>query len=976
MTGKTKYMVKMILAVLLILAAPVLFFSSIGGNPLQVRESIPRAIAVVNEDNGSEKDAEAVEFGKEVAAILGEDSDFTWTVIGRSAAVNGLKNNTYDAVVYIPSNFSESIMTYDSMQPVRADFNYQVQSQVAGLHREKGLREIETATSRVNQRISSLYWSYVSRDMEHIRKEFDQILQKEIDFLGTMSAFYKPSSKNLAGELDQQRSMLEQLQSTMKSAGESAASRQNSVKQLEQNLASFVDHVDTYKEYQNKQQQLLANVQQESITTIRDRFEGQGSRHSESKDLFAKDNDELSVEMKNVEKQVVTNTETVKTLYDERENQVDFQTGKLAEEIPFFIYSSTLDELQGKIFEKRPGLGGVEIASKPGEGEGKEDKDPDLTEEQKTLGDLVELIGSIKDGIIQLPVPKPDPKPTPEPEPEPDPTLPPENPGPGTGGENGGVQEAGSAPAESEQDPITDPEPKPEPKPEPEPEPGESPKMPIIKKLDKLIGDIEKVSSSLGGKGEAYKSILGKLRTDILGLENEKNLFNMSVDEVQKEIKTKENSILSSKVLSDNRKKELESIFGSDIKQRELNSLIEYYAYIEHFEATLDDMLINEKKEEKDKVASVINPIVAIKESEKGMWEDLELNQLPRTQEGMKMLQDMLALMSARFSKNMEDYQKGLQDDLKALTDKADTVLNTIQEVPAKAPTANPGSDGTSVISTQQTVGQELLSMNDLVVSLGERQDQIVNDTSNLQSKVQSVQNDADTLNTKWAANVDSTKKFKDDVTGLLGNTYVNGQTNKPVFEHLANPVKVKGDAPVKEEVKKVPPVVILVIILVSSLLIGFFAHYFRNAPMLMQVSLLVLLSLIVGMIISLYGLKIYSLDSDRAIEWSIFTILLVLASSAFTRAAFSMGQVSGWLASVLLIVLFVSPLLIVAAPNINLPDPLSNVYMSIQYEAESLFLPGVAILAFISVLMLLIPVAFHWKNSRQLPVEEQVHEA
>ena len=48
---------------------------------------------------------------------------------GAGAAENGLKSNQYEAIVYIPSDFSENIMSYDQQNPKKAEFSYQVQRQ-------------------------------------------------------------------------------------------------------------------------------------------------------------------------------------------------------------------------------------------------------------------------------------------------------------------------------------------------------------------------------------------------------------------------------------------------------------------------------------------------------------------------------------------------------------------------------------------------------------------------------------------------------------------------------------------------------------------------------------------------------------------------------------------------------------------------------------------------------------------------------
>ena len=136
--------------------------------------------------------------GKEVVSILAEDSPYEWKVMGRGTATKGLKANQYEAIVYIPSDFSENVMSYDEQNPEKAEFSYQVQRQGNGSRKEKVLDEIETATNRVNQKISTLYWSYVALEMDHIKNEFTNILEKETEFLDAMSAYYKPGSETLA----------------------------------------------------------------------------------------------------------------------------------------------------------------------------------------------------------------------------------------------------------------------------------------------------------------------------------------------------------------------------------------------------------------------------------------------------------------------------------------------------------------------------------------------------------------------------------------------------------------------------------------------------------------------------------------------------------------------------------------------------------------------------------------------------------
>jgi len=219
MTEQRKYTLKVILAVVLILALPSFFFQYIGDNPLQVTENSTRTIAVVNEDNGVKENSEkAIEFGEKVTPLLQEGSDYQWTVLGRSAATSGLQNGKYDAVIYIPSTFSQNILSYQEKKPEKATLEYKVQSQLNAVNKEKVVGELEDATTKVNNEMSSLYWSYVSQEVDKVRGQFDKILNKEIAFQKTMVAFYKPNSKDLAGELNDQKKILQQIQDNVNKA--------------------------------------------------------------------------------------------------------------------------------------------------------------------------------------------------------------------------------------------------------------------------------------------------------------------------------------------------------------------------------------------------------------------------------------------------------------------------------------------------------------------------------------------------------------------------------------------------------------------------------------------------------------------------------------------------------------------------------------------------------------------------------------
>lgn len=943
MTAKTKYIVKMVLVMLLIIAAPAIFFGSIGDNPLLVRENATRTIAVVNEDTGADKEEKSLDFGEEITSILEDGSQYEWTVIGRSAAENGLRNTKYDAVVYIPSNFSKNIMSYESQQPEKANFEYTVQNQLNSLNREKVLREIQTATNRVNGKISTLYWTYVSQDLENVKSQFDTILQKEIDFQNAMLAFYKPSSKNLAAEIEQQRNMLESIQSTVKTTAESTAEGENNLGQFEENLVSFVQFVDQYKEYQDNQQSILQKMQDENVVDIQAVAGKQQPTYSEALSVLNKGNQELAGGINSVEKQLEENSEVFGDLSAIRNDQVSRQMNALKtyfqeqEAASFNKAAETVGLLKGELSNgQQPGNpgAGTGAASNKNNGGAKPNSItaasleapslPGMEEERNEILSVEEEIASLKSSLETIEGTKPEQV----------------------------VSALTVLPVLSQR--LIAVEQKLAAK-----DSGENPLQKVVEELQaanaKLIEDLTSLDA-------AYKS-----------LEEEKNNLldqlgaSMSFSSMINLIEEKEQQIID---LGFNL-----AAFNNEISNTKPVKMMEYYASLIQYE----DLIKNSYSQNPEKVEELVqklNSIVAVNEEEQKVWDNLN-TAIPSSQEKLTDLEGQFTAFFTEYNKKIEEQQAAIETDLSALQENANSVREQIQTSSTNTPVPVDSIDGTSVMVKQEGISQRMLMINDLVGSIGENQSNIVSYTSELEQKVQSVQQDADTLNSKWGSNVETTQMFRDDIYNLLGNTYVNGQKNGPVYEQLSSPLQISGETAAKKEESKLPPVVVLAIVLLSSLMIGYFSHYFKNAPMLVHASMFVLLNLIVGLIISIFGLNIYSMEQDRAIEWTIFTILLLTAASAIVLAGFKIGNLAGWILSVGLIAFFISPFLALTAPNINYEDPMSKVYMSIQYDSQTLFIPAILILLGIIAFLAIIPFAVRSiKDLRTKRDEDQAYEA
>lgn len=1040
MTEQRKYTLKVILAVVLILALPSFFFQYIGDNPLQVTENSTRTIAVVNEDNGVKENSEnTIEFGEKVTPLLQEGSDYQWTVLGRSAATSGLQNGKYDAVIYIPSTFSQNILSYQEKKPEKATLEYKVQSQLNAVNKEKVVGELEDATTKVNNEMSSLYWSYVSQEVDKVRGQFDKILNKEIAFQKTMVAFYKPNSKDLASELNGQKKILQQIQDNVNKAEKGSSDRQGDVEQVEKNLNSFIEYVNQYQTYQETQKQMLEKTQAQSVAAIQQGLSSLESNQPSSKQNFNEQANQVFSGLSSIQQQLDENQKAVGELGDQQADNVSEQE-KALQDLNGQIISSykqqseqtTLNQIESKL---KPLRAQLETASSndggggstdPGESDGTQ---PDPNQDGETPTDPGEGDGT-----------QPDPNQggeTPTDPGEDDATQPDSGQGEGT---SEPIQvdlsqqtaklddiSKGLDDLEKQLQGMTSETPEAPEAPE-TPEGTETPGTPetpdtsdtsgtsnavksALEKVANLKTQVQEVKDELqnvtvqpetsGENTDALKQKIASLEADVESLTAQKNKAEKDLEEATKSsssqiaklqeenerlkkenekltedgkkpskgsadvdglitmIKNKEDKILSSPNLSASRKDKLSNTFSGKIKSSSAEDLLKYYGDLSQYDLTLaqvgntdiqNSVLNNDSI--KGSLQQALAGTVSSQDARKQIQQNLSL-----TKEELAQFQSSVQDFADQYGQTVDAEQASIMEELSAIQEKANAMNQELQSSAGEdqALEKKEAPDVTGLMTLQQSMGQELKGMNELISSLGERQANVVTYTDELQKRVNEVQDKADTLNSKWAQNVDSTKLVRGQVYRLLNNTLVDGQNNDYVYHYLANPLQVSGEVPA-EKVKEVPPVVILVIILISSLLIGYFSQYYRHAPMLVKGTLFGLLNLIVGLMVSIFSLNIYSLSGDRAMEWSIFTIVLLLASSTLVRIAFLLGSFAGWVTTVGLILFYITPLLNLSMPNFNYEDPVSKVYMSIQYDTQSLFGQALIVLLGMTAVLSVLP--------------------
>ncbi|MED1577577.1 type VII secretion protein EsaA [Bacillus safensis] len=965
MTEQQKSSIKIISTMILILVLPVLFFHLIGDDPAKQKKNATRNIAVVNEDMGASESENTARFGQDVVAALSERPDYTWTVVNRSAAENGLKNRKYDAVLYIPSDFSKNVLSYDKDHPEKASIQFSIQDQLNAVNKEKVQRELENAQKKMNEQMSTLYWSFVSQEIGNVREEFEHIVGKEVEFQNTMYNFYKPNSNKLSDAVQQQKKQIEELKNAMADSQKQYKDGLSTTEEAKNQLKDFVKVVDQYQQYQDKQKDLLIKAQSTSQKQIQQGLKQLADIQNQNARSFSDQMGGLKTDINGVQSQLKTTDSAIQSVQRSREEAIPKQSTGLTELVKTSQeelikkyeerylegYRNKISALQTKLLAKRQELMDEPEPPVDSDDDGPSDQDNENPEEiginlDEETNELSQISIEMNELADQLG------------EPETPPST-----------EDGEQGESGENPAQpdtssknSSQDDLK----------------ALSTRLDEVKKKiqekaaahnDELKDKVSQMSKEL----ESLTKKVDKLEKMILSLQDRYNV-------IPNEIKNQESSIVSKVKELKRRNSPISNVFSDNLFEKKFETkstrtkkLMDYSNQLSQLELMIANVyqpsnnssLYDTKGEE-------IQSILSIKKEETENWDKLK-NQMLTSNDDVSTFIDEMQKFSDGYAEYITTQQASMEQELQTIAESADNVAEQMADQGDAVYTADLAGSSI-VVSAQDSIGQEVLRLSENMSSLTDRQKGVADYTNNIEESVTTVQEKADTLNENWSKNVDSTKLVQQDLKGILGNTLSDQGNSNYVYNHLANPLKISGDVP-EEKTQTVPPVVILVIVMISSLLIGFFSSYYASAPMLVKGALFGILNLLVGLMISLFGLNIYKLADDQAIQWSIFTILLLVACSAFIRTAFLFGSIAGWMAATALIFFFVAPLIDLVMPNFHFTNPVTDVYLSIQYGNGDTFGMGVTGLVILTVLFMVVPLVKKlWKDKTE--ERDVTHEA
>ncbi len=885
--------VMLILKLVIILLIPSLFFSYVGHDPLrETKNQNVKSIALVNEDIGFEFEKNPLTLGKEISEVIGKSSSYQWVTVNRKMAETGLHSGQYEAIIYLPSNFTESVLSFTDNQPKEASVTYKIQPNINAERAEKVLKELETAKNKINTNMSTIYWNYVSQSVDDIRKKFDGILGKEVAFQNTMYEFYTPSSKSLTSEIGSQKQLLDGILSTASTASQATGESISSTSDNKSEIETFLSDIQAFKEYQLNQNVLMETATLENQKLVTDSLlaydtvikEGVSNITSNGvSDLLTsqEEGQKLYEDMTAIQKQLETSNKTLQEL-----------TGTIGS-------SNTKEQFDRLLQLQRDNMKLFKAQS----------VEQALNDLQPTLiSSREKLLTSSSSNHNELPLPEYTPSNIDVNEME-----------------NTIMQLEAVATAIKETDSVLFEK--------------------TTQSINELRNNLQLLKEKLEGQKAEQQQWINQVNETIATNQSATNVSEHHVAEIVVEkIKTKEQQLLQVEGLSDNRKKLLSDHFSREIMSRNMNDLLQYYNDLVLFEGQLSYMQTTDETVIENIIANTKDSEVIEAAFEQIKAETQLFYQLNGTLNDsitdMDHLEDDFFAYTGNVFNTIEEYQSQFEQYQSVVVEDLTSMEGSIRLVSDHL--AQEMNTPTFELAPEsETGGEFLLQMHDqsfgalqaisqMVDGIATQQDTIREQTDDLYSSVSTVQQKVDDLNDSWAQNVDTTKQVRSDVYNILGNTLVDEQENLFMYHFLSNPVKMSGDA-FKEKVMPTPPVIMLIIILICSLLIGFFLHQYTGVNRIIDILLFLLMTIAIGLLISIYGLNIYTMPESQAVKWTILTVLLVMTLVSILRFAFYIGSFIGSLITVLFIAFFTIPLLDLVLPNFSVEHPIANLFLNIQ---------------------------------------------
>lgn len=162
-------------------------------------EKVKMEYALVNEDLGANFEGKWYALGSDFVTLINQDSQNRWETTSRNIADAGIKSGQFDAKIIIPQNFSENILSLQSMSPEKAMIEYQVREGQNAISNQQIQEQVNFILRDFNQRVVQMYFSSVISNLSEAQLNVSEIIDEDSNSQSNLQTKIQTPFKDLPG---------------------------------------------------------------------------------------------------------------------------------------------------------------------------------------------------------------------------------------------------------------------------------------------------------------------------------------------------------------------------------------------------------------------------------------------------------------------------------------------------------------------------------------------------------------------------------------------------------------------------------------------------------------------------------------------------------------------------------------------------------------------------------------------------------
>lgn len=134
---------------------------------------------LVNEDKGTTFEGKKYSLGTDFVTLINQDNQNRWETTTRDIATRGIQEGQFDAQIIIPQDFSERLLSLQSISPEKALVEYQVREGQNEVTNQAIQTKVNDILKDFNQRIVQMYFSSIVGNLSDAQQNVNQMVGLE-----------------------------------------------------------------------------------------------------------------------------------------------------------------------------------------------------------------------------------------------------------------------------------------------------------------------------------------------------------------------------------------------------------------------------------------------------------------------------------------------------------------------------------------------------------------------------------------------------------------------------------------------------------------------------------------------------------------------------------------------------------------------------------------------------------------------------